>query len=375
MIIFGKKAKRKFNTIIDKLSELQSNMNNVKGDMDTVKSTIENVKCDVRNVKYDVENMDQFFFWNKKCIEISTKIGCSNDCAYCPQEKFVSTYCKDTSRNRIMRFEDFKQALRHLPPVFKLVFSGMNEPFENPEAFKMLAYALEKGFLVDIFTSLKGLTLAQIEQLPSLNIKNIQFFRVHLPDSNGWMHLYPDNEYLNKLKAFSRIKFKHLDYVCFGTLHPDIPDYIAAQAICDNRLSLLSRAGNVNGGEKIPELNDINHCTKYAHITDINTKVICELRLTDTYEDRAPTHIEKAVLLPDGSLALCCMDFGLKHILGNLFKDPYESIMYGEVMQEIEKSMFCQNDKEILCRSCEWAVAFDEERWRNFCQTGSYPLS
>jgi hypothetical protein len=33
------------------------------------------------------------------------------------------------------------------------------------------------------------------------------------------------------------------------------------------------------------------------------------------------------VLLPNGDISLCCMDYGLQHILGNLFESSYEDIV------------------------------------------------
>lgn len=64
--------------------------------------------------------------------------------------------------------------------------------------------------------------------------------------------------------------------------------------------------------------------------------------------------------------------FGKQDILGNLYEQTYERIMYGEAMQEIEKSMFCESNMDILCRRCESAREFDEDCWKNFCLGGKY---
>jgi len=40
---------------------------------------------------------------------------------------------------------------------------------------------------------------------------------------------------------------------------------------------------------------------------------------------RSPTH-EINVMLPDGTVVLCCNDYGLKHCLGNLFNTRYEQL-------------------------------------------------
>ena len=51
------------------------------------------------------------------------------------------------------------------------------------------------------------------------------------------------------------------------------------------------------------------------------------------------------VLLPNGDMTLCCMDYGLKHILGNLYKQEYKDIapVYNEPFE--------------LCKYCENGVA------------------
>lgn len=64
--------------------------------------------------------------------------------------------------------------------------------------------------------------------------------------------------------------------------------------------------------------------------------------------------------------------FGKQDILGNLYEQTYERIMYGGAMQEIEKSMFCESNMDILCRRCESAREFDEDCWKNFCLGGKY---
>jgi hypothetical protein len=50
------------------------------------------------------------------------------------------------------------------------------------------------------------------------------------------------------------------------------------------------------------------------------------------------------VMLPNGDVSLCCMDYGLKHILGNLYEQDYEEI--------IPENNQCFE----LCRLCENAV-------------------
>ena len=50
------------------------------------------------------------------------------------------------------------------------------------------------------------------------------------------------------------------------------------------------------------------------------------------------------VVLPNGDVSLCCMDYGLEHIIGNLLDQEYEDV--------IPKHNTCFN----LCRFCENGV-------------------
>jgi len=50
------------------------------------------------------------------------------------------------------------------------------------------------------------------------------------------------------------------------------------------------------------------------------------------------------VLLPNGDVSLCCMDYGLDHIIGNLHKQTYEDV--------IPQDQTCFK----LCNSCENAT-------------------
>lgn len=62
------------------------------------------------------------------------------------------------------------------------------------------------------------------------------------------------------------------------------------------------------------------------------------------------------VLLPDGTLLLCCMDYGMKHVLGNLRKETYEEIMTGEHINRIKEGLLGDEKIDILCRMCSNAT-------------------
>ena len=66
---------------------------------------------------------------------------------------------------------------------------------------------------------------------------------------------------------------------------------------------------------------------------------------------RSNNRLDNNVLLPDGTVILCCMDYALKHILGNLQNDSYKNILNSKESMRIREGL--QNESiNILCRKC-----------------------
>lgn len=65
------------------------------------------------------------------------------------------------------------------------------------------------------------------------------------------------------------------------------------------------------------------------------------------------------MLLPDGTVVLCCMDYGMEHIMGNLLFDSYEDIINGREANKIRRNM-AEETERILCRKCQYAVSDSE---------------
>ena len=66
------------------------------------------------------------------------------------------------------------------------------------------------------------------------------------------------------------------------------------------------------------------------------------------------------VILPDGTVLLCPQDYGMKHVLGNLFYESYQDIINSSEMEKVKKGCNGDCSIEILCRSCSSASPFVE---------------
>ena len=66
---------------------------------------------------------------------------------------------------------------------------------------------------------------------------------------------------------------------------------------------------------------------------------------------RCKDRLNHNVLLPDGTVLLCCMDYSMKHILGNLNISSYDEILNSDIINLIRDKMRYR-DSDILCRQC-----------------------
>jgi len=66
-----------------------------------------------------------------------------------------------------------------------------------------------------------------------------------------------------------------------------------------------------------------------------------ETKSEGTHCKKSPSY-EQNVVLPNGDVVLCCMDYGLKHKLGNLLEQSFNDLK--------------RENNYDLCKSCEWYV-------------------
>jgi hypothetical protein len=219
-----------------------------------------------------------------KTLEITSLIGCPRRCDYCPQDKLSGRYeCK-----RIMSLEDFKLYLNNVSKDVRIDFSGFVENFANPECIKMIEHASEQGYEIAIYTTLLNFTDEIIKRLEKIEFK---IFCVHLKKNTK-------KELIKKIRN-SKIK---ASFVSVGDDNQEDEKFI--------KIDKISRAGNLY---EVEEKEGELECSR-----------------SDFYGN---------VLLPNGDVYLCCMDYGLEHKLGNLKETKYEDL---------------KRDKSYsLCRKCD----------------------
>lgn len=244
-------------------------------------------------------------------LEITTHIGCPVDCADCPQELLRSRY----HGKRTLDFDDYRKAIDKVPAGTRIDFSGMCEPFANPRCADMILYAASKGFPLALYTTLQGATLKDYERLKDVRYEVVT---IHLPDKEGRSHFKITEEYLECLRRWDCD-----NYSCHGTIDDRVRPYMKPR----NLITYMhDRAGNV---ECRPHIN-----------LDPGRPLWC---IT------SGTRMDHNVLLPDGTVITCCMDYGMTGVFGNLFVQSYDEVLFSPEAKRMRDTL---TQGESICRYC-----------------------
>jgi hypothetical protein len=282
-------------------------------------------------------------------IEVTTKIGCSNVCEYCPQSTLIKRYKERIgNKDTMMKLDTFQRCIKTLPKDIGLNFTGYVEPFLNPEAAEMIIHGFERGHSILLNTTLMGLKIQDWKKIRRVKFRNVH---IHLPscsyeemigvktpietfDYNGKKVKKLSQEYFDLLNYVIENPTRGMLFHCHGDLHPEL-EYLKRIVRIDVR-DINSRAMNLllEKKDKVPD--------------EINIRGNCP-------------RVYQNVLLPDGSLSLCCQDYGLDEIMGNLLENTWEEYENSEKVKEVRL-----NGSD-LCDYCEEGIDYvNSEKWEEW---------
>ena len=247
-------------------------------------------------------------------LEITTAI-CPFNCRFCPQRLLELAYDGKQS----LSLPKFRSYLKKIPKYVRIDFGGFSEPFTNSKCINMIEHAHKQGYELVLFTTLVGVSEKEIEKL---TVIPFTMFCVHLPDLGGNGFEVP-NGWLEILKKIIEVENENwnLSFMSMGVVDPMVKEIIGERGIDDY---ICDRAGNL--GWPIP--NKI-----------LNRRVRCSI-----------SRFDQNVMLPNGDVVLCCMDYGMEHKIGSLETDTWETLNREKI-----KRMSNERNSELLCRSCRRA--------------------
>jgi len=270
-------------------------------------------------------------------LEITTMVGCPLTCTFCPQDSLKTAYSKHS--DKYMSWETFRTILAKVPKTVRIDFSGMAEPWANQYATDMLRLTLQSGYQVAIYTTLYGMSVENsvyiINELIPQFKPQIEIICLHLPDANMNMRGYKGSpEYRQVLTNFLNADYpvQAMTMDKSGQMHPDLVD-------------IVPRLGDWNGHSRAGSLGEEQTKKVGAAIPPRNEfRVSC----------KSTAFYDHNVLLPDGSVCLCCMDYNLKVRLGSLLTQDYYDLF---ISDELNKLRILNQKPEFskcsICKSCE----------------------
>lgn len=281
-------------------------------------------------------------------IEITSVIGCPVMCSFCPQTSLIKNFKNQNSfnyENKVLLFDKYKIVLDKLPTWVDIHFSGMAEPYASPDCSRMILYTLNKGHKLCVYSTLVGTKKEDLDILSNIPFDTKYKLVIHLPDDENNFKAKVTDEYIENLKYFLNIPNVQngimngtIDFMSMsrkGLTDPKITHLIPKNL---SSFVAISRAGNLSNNKEMFEGQKLTSIK--------NGSIFCS----------AAPHLNHNVLLPNGDVVLCCMDYSIEHKIGNLFYETYEEIFESDKLKLIFDMMKNQTDNQkLLCRNCEYA--------------------
>ena len=276
---------------------------------------------------------------NSISLEITTKIGCSNFCKYCPQDVLIKSY-SERSNIFFLSFENFSKILAKIPKKVDILFSGFCESFLNKDCFRMIELASKKGHVVTLNTTLMGMDIGDAKK-----IKNnlVEYFLIHLPNEKGDEKIIVDERYLQVLQTLLKNKID-IKFISFGNPNKRVEEILNYWRIPKKEYVVKVENLNQRAGNLSPYISLNKGCKK----------LICSTE-----------RLKKNVLLPNGDVVLCCMDYCLKHTLGNLLKQNYDELFMGKEFIKLNHKLE-RGGEGTLCKSCHMGIYLNSKEFYRF---------
>lgn len=276
----------------------------------------------------------------ERSLLISTGVGCGVLCSYCPQSTIGKAYTDSQMR---LSLEVFKTCVNKLPGDVTIDFTGFFEPWLNKDCTEMILYAHQQGYRVRASSTLMGMTVEDVDRICDIPFRK---FAVHLPENLGLTKIKVTTQYLNVLEALIEREIRNLGlHLHEGLNGPEEPQeevsaLLARLNVVPENRWINSRAGNLD-----------------PSIRPAGSRLVGEL---------APCRrLKSNVLLPNGDVALCCMDWSLKHVMGNLLELEYDDLFLSEEYLRV-LSGYSDDSIDIVCRQCEVARTKEDVAQSNF---------
>tara|TARA_Y100001968_G_C19324730_1_gene701105 strand:+ start:277 stop:1215 length:939 start_codon:yes stop_codon:yes gene_type:complete len=258
-------------------------------------------------------------------LEVTPTIGCPVQCSYCPQNTLIKKYNNPSKDSYFkpalhMKPEIFLRILTNCPRDIILRWTGYVEPLSSPYISDLLKIAIRRGHTQFMNTTLKGATKSHIDIIKAGNFIS---FNLHLPDADNNMNIKVDDNFIELLDYALNKMDPSKDQIHFiGNPHLKVMNFIK-----NHRLGSLY----LKKDRYLWNLPMENTASRGGNIEDHhNNKLLLKDR--SSWKGGVPVRCSQRrfthpVVLPDGRLTLCCSDYGMEEVHGNLLEEKLDNLI------------------------------------------------
>ena len=285
-----------------------------------------------------------------KKIYIEITNVCNLSCNFCP---------KTTRKYKFMNREEFNYIINEIKPYTNHVyFHLMGEPLLNENIEGFFEECHKNELMVNLTTNgtLLNKNSEKLINAKSLRQVNISLHSFEANESN--VELY---EYINRVTDFINEAREKSDIICAIRLwNMDNEELKGANKLNLEILNLLEKNLNLDFSlaEKLQE----------THKIKLKDKVYLNMAEKFNWPDISINSIGEEVfchglrnqvgILVDGTVVPCCLDSEGTIELGNVFKEPFVSILEGKRASDIYNGFSRRVAVEDLCKRCGYATRF-----------------
>ena len=285
-----------------------------------------------------------------KKIYIEITNVCNLSCNFCP---------KTNRKYKFMNREEFNYIINEIKPYTNHVyFHLMGEPLLNENIEGFFEECHKNELMVNLTTNgtLLNKNSEKLINAKSLRQVNISLHSFEANESN--VELY---EYINRVTDFINEAREKSDIICAIRLwNMDNEELKGANKLNLEILNLLEKNLNLDFSlaEKLQE----------THKIKLKDKVYLNMAEKFNWPDISINSIGEEVfchglrnqvgILVDGTVVPCCLDSEGTIELGNVFKEPFVSILEGKRASDIYNGFSRRVAVEYLCKRCGYATRF-----------------
>ncbi len=276
-------------------------------------------------------------------LEITVSPACPKLCDYCPQTAYITNYKKKFSNeDKVLKLDTIKQISKNVPNSTIIKWTGFTEPMDCKEFDLSVQFMFENGYKQQISTTLLGRENSQKYYLENLE----KFFQhtLHLPDDKKLMKGKFDDKYRVFVEnVIIKLIKKNIDFSIFligEDFHPLIQNTI-------NNL-----VDKFDLSDKVIKAKYLNTRASSIDPNKFGLKQTTKKNSEKGGYFCSYQRLNQGVLLPNGKVAMCCQDYGLETIIGDLKIQSIDEI-YTSIENDKNWRIKFINGTFSPCNKCE----------------------